>query len=120
MFKLLKGAGSEKVFKGATISALAMLLLFIIGMVVSMLAFTDWNTFINTLFSPEILFAVRLSLITATISTIIAIIIAIPVAYAISFTRFPGKDIIDSMLDLPIVISPVALGATLLVFLTRQ
>ena len=37
-------------------------------------------------------------------------------AYAISQTKFPGKDIVDSLLDLPIVVSPVALGAALLVF----
>ena len=116
MFKPFKGIGSEKVFKSATISALAVLLLFIVGVVVSMLAFTDWNTFVDALVSPEIMFAIRLSLITATISTVFAIIIAIPVAYAISYTRFPGKDIVDSLLDLPIVISPVALGAALLVF----
>ena len=41
---------------------------------------------------------------------------AVPVAYAISRTHFFGKDVIDSLLDLPIVISPVALGAALLVF----
>jgi len=34
----------------------------------------------------------------------------------VSQFRFPGKDIIDSLLDLPIVLSPVALGAILLIF----
>jgi len=116
MPRLLKGIGSDRAFKGATISALALLAIFFIGIVVSMLAFTDWNTFISALLSEEIMFAIRLSLITATIATVIAILIAIPVAYAISYTKFPGKDLVDSMLDLPIVISPVALGAVLLVF----
>ncbi|MCJ7606134.1 MAG: ABC transporter permease subunit, partial [Dehalococcoidales bacterium] len=51
-----------------------------------------------------------------TISTVIAILIAVPVAYAISRNRFWGKDVVDSLLDLPIVISPVALGAALLIF----
>ena len=68
------------------------------------------------LLSEEILFAIRLSIFTATVATIISILIAIPVAYAISQTQFPGKDIVDSLLDLPIVISPIALGAALLVF----
>ena len=68
------------------------------------------------MFSEETLYAIRLSLLTATISAIISILIAIPVAYAISRTNFPGKSIVDSLLDLPIVISPVAIGAALLVF----
>lgn len=116
MFKVLKGVGGERAFKGATISVLALLTIFFVGIVVSMLTYTDWNTFVSALLSEEILFAIRLSVITATIATIIAILIAIPVAYAISQTEFPGKNIVDSMLDLPIVISPIALGACLLVF----
>jgi molybdate transport system permease protein len=116
MFKVLKGISGERTFKGATISVLAVLTIFIIGIIVSMLAYTKWNTFVSALLSEEILFAIRLSLTTATISAIISILIAIPVAYAISRSDFPGKDIVDSLLDLPIVISPIALGAALLVF----
>lgn len=116
MFKVLKGVSGERTFKGATISVLVVLTIFIIGIVVSMLAYTDWDTFLSALFSEEILFAVRLSVTTATVAAVISMLIAIPVAYAISRTEFPGKDIVDSLLDLPIVISPIALGAALLVF----
>jgi len=116
MFKILRGAGGERVFRVATISALVLLAVFFIGIIVSMLSYTDWSTFVTALFSREILFAIRLSLTTATIAAVISLLIAVPVAYAISRSRFPGKDIVDSLLDLPIVISPVALGAALLVF----
>jgi molybdate transport system permease protein len=116
MLKILRGAGGERAFNGAVISALVILTLFFLGIVASLISYTDWNTFVSALLSEEILFAIRLSVITATITTIISMLIAIPVAYAISRTEFPGKDIVDSMLDLPIVISPIALGACLLVF----
>jgi molybdate transport system permease protein len=59
---------------------------------------------------------VKLSLFTATLSTTMAVIIALPAAYALSHLDFPGKKLIDTLLDLPIVLSPVALGAALLVF----
>jgi molybdate transport system permease protein len=116
MFKVFNGTAGEKVFNGAVISALAIISLFFIGIVASLISYTDWNTFTAALFSEEIMFAIRLSIITATITTIISMLIAIPVAYAISRTEFTGKDIVDSLLDLPIVISPIALGACLLVF----
>jgi molybdate transport system permease protein len=116
MFRILRGTGGERVFKVATISALVLLAVFFIGIIISLVTYTRWDTFIDALFSGEILFAIRLSLTTATVSAVIAILIAVPVAYAISRTRFPGKDIVDSLLDLPIVVSPVALGAALLVF----
>jgi molybdate transport system permease protein len=116
VFRILKGAGGERVFRVATISALALLAVFFVSIIVSLLAYTQWDTFISALFSKEIIFAIRLSLTTATIAAIISILIAVPVAYAISRSNFPGKNIVDSLLDLPIVISPVALGAALLVF----
>jgi molybdate transport system permease protein len=120
MFKVLRGVGGERAFNGAVISALAILSLFFVGIVASLITYTDWNSFVSALLSEEILFAIRLSVITATITAIISMFIAIPVAYAISRTEFVGKDIVDSLLDLPIVISPIALGACLLVFFNTQ
>ena len=81
MFNVLKGTSGERTFRGATVSVLAVLTLFIIGIIISMLAYTNWDTFLAALFSEEILFAIRLSVITATVSAIFSIGIAIPVAY---------------------------------------
>jgi molybdate transport system permease protein len=116
MFKFFKGNGGDRVFKAATISALVLLTLFFTIIIISLLTYTDWGTIIDAFFSEETLFAVKLSLITATITTILAVLIAVPVAYAISKNNFYGKNIVDSLLDLPIVISPIAIGAALLVF----
>lgn len=114
--QIIKGVQGEKVFRIATLGILTFLILFFITILLAMVAYTDWDTLISTLISEEILFAIKLSLITATIATIISIVLAIPVAYAISQAEFPGKDLADTILDLPIVISPIALGAALLVF----
>ena len=120
MFKVLKGTAGDRVFRGATISALAVLTIFFVGIIVSLLTYTNWGDFLSAIKSQEILFAVGLSLTTATISTIISIVIAIPVAYAISKNDFWGKSFIDSLLDLPIVVSPIAIGAALLVFFSTS
>ena len=116
MMRAWRNIGSERAFNGALISALVLVTLFFVGLVISLISYTDWNTFVSALFSDEILFAINLSVITATIATVVSVLIAIPAAYAISRTEFWGKDIVDSLLDLPIVISPIALGACLLVF----
>jgi len=116
MFRIFKGVQGERTFRAASISALAILIIFFVGIILSLLTYTNWKTFWEALTSKEILFAIELSLATATIVTIFSMLIAVPVAYAISKAKFFGKDIIDSLLDLPIVISPIALGAALLVF----
>ena len=64
----------------------------------------------------RIFFAVRLSLLTATVSSLVALVVGTPVAYFLSRHQFPGHKIIDTLLDLPVFLSPVALGAMLLLF----
>ena len=116
MPSILPGMRSDRLFNWAVLSALSILVLLLVLLVISLVAITDLHLFVGSLLSDEVRFAICLSLITATISTVLAVIIAIPVAYAVSRFRFPGKDIVDSLLDLPIVLPPVALGAALLIF----
>jgi len=113
---IFQGARGDRIFRAATISALVVLTLFFILIVISLLTYTEWKTIVSAFVSSETLFAIRLSLFTATMATLFSLLIAIPVAYAISKNNFPGKTLVDSLLDLPIVISPIALGAALLVF----
>jgi len=114
--RVYKGIGGGGVFRAATFGALALLCLFLVGILLSLFTYTDWGTMAKTLFSREIFNAIRLSVVTATIATIFSVLIGIPAAYAISQTDFRGKSVVDTILDLPIVVSPVALGAALLVF----
>jgi molybdate transport system permease protein len=116
MHNYFKGVRGDRVFRAATVSALILLTLFFVIIIVSLLTYTDWKTIGSSILNPDTLFAIKLSLATATITTILAVAIAIPVAYAISKNNFFGKSLVDSLLDLPIVISPIALGAALLVF----
>lgn len=64
--------------------------------------------------------AVRLSLWTSTLATVLAMIVAVPSAYALARWRFRGRILVDALLDIPIVLSPIVIGiALILVFRTR-
>jgi molybdate transport system permease protein len=116
MLRIFSGAAGDKVFRAATVSALGILTLFFVGIIISLVTYTDWTSLWSAVSSGEIRFAIGLSLMTATISTILSLIVAVPVAYAISKNDFRGKVFVDTLLDLPIVISPIAVGAALLLF----
>jgi molybdate transport system permease protein len=45
-----------------------------------------------------------------------AVAIGLPAAYALSRFEFRGKHLLDTFLEVPMIISPIALGAALLVF----
>jgi molybdate transport system permease protein len=44
------------------------------------------------------------------------VVIGLPAAYALSRFEFVGKRIIDTFLEIPMIMSPIALGASLLIF----
>lgn len=67
-----------------------------------------------TIASPEIRFAVKLSLFTSVTSTLICIFIALPVAYGLERFSIPGKKIISVILDIPISLPPLVSGVALL------
>ncbi len=99
-----------------TITAALALFAFYAVLILSLLTFFEGKNFLAVLSAPAILFSIRLSLIAATIAMLLAVAIGLPAAYALSRYNFPGKKIVDTVLELPMIMSPVALGAALLIF----
>jgi molybdate transport system permease protein len=64
--------------------------------------------------TEQTLRSIVLSLATALGATVIAMVIGIPAAYALSRFRIPGRAAIDTLIDVPIALSPVAIGLILL------
>ena len=67
----------------------------------------------------NIRYAIRLSLLSCTITTILALWVAVPIAYLMSRTAFPGKNLLDGFLDIPLILPPLVVGLCLLI-LFRQ
>ncbi len=110
--KLLPHAGGVRASVAAALAVLAIYA----GLIVSLLWFFDTGILRETLFSERTLFSVRLSLMAATLATLLALFLAIPAAYALSRYRFWGKEAADTVLEFPIIVSPAALGAIILIF----
>lgn len=66
--------------------------------------------------SERTFFTIKLSVAAATLAATIALVIAVPAAYALSRFEFRGRLLADTILEFPIIVSPAALGAILLVF----
>jgi molybdate transport system permease protein len=107
-------------FGKATIISALLIFFFYLLLIFSLLQFFESKSFFHVLLSPDILFSIRLSLITATLAMLLAVGIALPAAYALSRLNFPGKKAVDTFLELPMIMSPVALGAALLLFFNTR
>ncbi len=86
------------------------------SLIVSLFYFFRNDSLLETLLSERTLFSVRLSVVAATVSTLISMLIAVPSAFALSRYDFAGKRAVDTILELPMIVSPAALGAMLLIF----
>jgi molybdate transport system permease protein len=78
-------------------------------------SFTSPHHIWRALHSPEIRYAIRLSLISCTITAILSVWVAVPIGYLMSRRSFPGKSLIDAFLDIPIVLPPLVIGLSLLI-----
>lgn len=63
----------------------------------------------------KIRYSIWLSLISCTISAVLSLWVAIPIGYLMSRFEFRGKGLIDSLLDVPIVLPPLVIGLSLLI-----
>ncbi len=70
--------------------------------------------------SSVVVDAMRLSAITSTIALVITLLLGTPVAYLMARREFPGKVLVDLLVDLPLVLPPTVAGVALLVAFGRR
>lgn len=107
-------------FKNVTSSFAYIVFFLYISLIISSFLYFDTETLNKSLFSDRTFYAVKLSVFSATISTLLAILIAIPSGYALSRYKFFASNFIDVILEIPLIISPAALGAMLLILFSSK
>ena len=70
---------------------------------------------VATLGTPEIRYSVQLTMISCLFSALLSLFVAIPTSYLLSRHDFPGKNLLDAILDIPIVLPPLVVGLSLLI-----
>lgn len=89
--------------------------LLIVLLLAADLMFTSLMDFREALAKPEIQAAFRLTMLSCTVAAILSIWVATPLGYLLARYRFPGRWLIDTLVDIPIVLPPLVLGLSLLI-----
>ncbi len=89
-------------------------LIFISVPLVSLFTRVGIEDLLYAITSEAAISALRLSAVTAVISTIIVIIFGTPLAYINARIPYKGRNIVDTITDLPIVLPPTVAGLSLL------
>lgn len=96
------------------------LLSFLLLPLLAMLLRLDLTGFWATIASPVVAQAIGLSLATSLTATALALLLGGPLAYQLARHSFPGRTIIDTLIDLPMVLPPSVAGIALLMAFGRR
>ncbi|MEU7689305.1 molybdate ABC transporter permease subunit [Microbispora hainanensis] len=98
------------------LAGLAFLVLPLAGLLVR----APWATLPGRLAEPRVLEALRLSLVTATIATVVCLLLGVPLAWLLARTTLPGRRVLRALVTVPLVLPPVVGGVALLLVLGRR
>jgi molybdate transport system permease protein len=68
----------------------------------------------------SLLFSLKLSVQVATVATVFVVIVGLSAAYFLARKNFPGKELLDILLTLPLVLPPTVTGYYLIVLFGRN
>jgi molybdate transport system permease protein len=94
--------------------ALAVALAFLVLPVVAIFTHTAPSELIHRLGDPEATDALRLSLETTAIAMVLIVLIGTPAAYLLATRSFPGRSVLITLIELPLVLPPAVAGIALL------
>ncbi|WP_445548692.1 ABC transporter permease [Frankia sp. CiP1_Cm_nod2] len=96
--------------------ALVFLLLPLAGLLVRV----PWRGLPRLLAEPGVREALRLSLLTATIATVLSLAVGVPLAWLLARADFPGRGLLRAVITVPLVLPPVVGGVALLLAFGRR
>jgi molybdate transport system permease protein len=109
----LHGLGRAALFLAAT-AAVALVLTFLVLPIVALFVHAPPRQLLHELRSDVTRDAIRVSLKTNAIAVAVMLVLGTPVAYLIGTRRFPGRRVLITVLELPLVLPPAVAGIGLL------
>jgi molybdate/tungstate transport system permease protein len=97
-----------------------LLILFIVLPLFSTIFSTTPNEFIHSFSDPEVIKSIILTFSASIIATSIAAITGIPLAYLLARHHFYGKQLLEAIINIPVVIPHTAAGIALLLVFGRR
>ncbi len=109
------GRSTDGLFLFGLSTLLGSYIVLIVGLLCALGTFTTFSHILAAIKTEEIRFALRLSLISCTMSTLLSLWVAIPGGYVLSRCKFPGRSLVDAVIDIPIILPPLVMGLALLI-----
>lgn len=89
--------------------------LLVAALLLADLLYLSPSAILAALRDPNIRSAVWLSLLSSSLAAILSVWVAVPLGYLLARTRFPGRGLVEFLVDVPIVLPPLVVGLSLLI-----
>jgi molybdate transport system permease protein len=93
---------------------------FLVLPVAGLLIRTPWGHLWPLLTAPGVGEALRLSLLSATVATLVSLVLGVPLAWVLARSRIRGRAVLRALVTVPLVLPPVVGGVALFLVLGRQ
>lgn len=98
----------------------ALALLFLLLPVAGLVVRAPWRTLPEVLTRPESLDALRLSVLSASLATLLCVVLGVPLAWVLARATFRGRTVVRALVTVPLVLPPVVGGVALFTAFGRR
>ncbi len=85
-------------------------LLFVVAPLAVIFLSTEADAVLNVAADRNVMSAIFMSIYTASLTTVISLVFGVPLAFLIARYRFPGREVVDALIDIPTLLPHTAAG----------
>jgi molybdate transport system permease protein len=94
-------------------------IVFLVFPLIGLVVRAPWSDLIPRLADQGVGQALRLSLLSATLATLVSLLLGVPIAWVLARSRIPGRSVLRALVTVPLVLPPVVGGVALFLVIGR-
>ncbi len=109
----------DKAFRATLVTLGGSYVVFVLLLMAADIAFCSMENLSALFTKPEIRYSIGLTLVSCTLAAALAVIVGLPLGYVLSRHRFPLRWLVDTVVDVPVVLPPLVVGISLLILFNQ-
>ena len=110
----------NRIFKASLAGITVVFVGMLLWAILALFFMPTWAEVVESAMSEEMLYSIGLSLVTSAISVAVVMVLAVCIGYVLARFRFPGHQLLRTVVDLPMAFPELVLGLCLLLLFGQE